>query len=123
MRWCKPRKGLELMSTWREGRTYNYYGTAIVCVRRWFEGPMEMVELKPPDAVTADGTVVSFTSCIRTACTLAPCVVPKVTETLGGVCRPDACHHKWYPTVRANAGPNEGRVCCTSCGAPVEGNV
>ena len=93
------------MSTWIEGKTYDYYGQPIVCVRRFFEGPLEMVELQAYGG-----------SCIRAARTLAPCVVPKVTETLGGVCRPDACHHDWYGTVRANAGPHAGMLCCEGCG-------
>jgi hypothetical protein len=97
------------MSRWEEGRAYDYYGETITCARRWFDGPLEMVELLPP---SIDGP------CIRTARALAPCVVPQVTETLGGVTRPDACHHDWYGRVLADAGPHAGQLCCEACGTP-----
>lgn len=106
------------MSTWVEGRVYDYYGTPVRCVRRFFVGPLEHVELEHADARIAVGAEPTpLQRCVRTARALAPCVVPRVTDTLGGVCRPDACHHDWYAAVRADAGPNAGRVCCTSCGA------
>lgn len=109
------------MSTWVEGRRYSYYGEPLLCVRRYFEGPLELVDLCFAEEVAVVGmenaSAVSpvFT---RTARTLAPCVLPRVTETLGGVTRPESCHHDWYGRVTADAGPHAGQSCCEACGTP-----
>lgn len=107
------------MTTWVEGRTYDYYGAPLTCVRRYFEGTLELVDLAFPIAAVAvaEGCSQHFT---RTARTLAPCVKPEVTETLGGVLRADACaHHESFARVTANAGPNAGKLCCSACGGEV----
>lgn len=103
------------MSVWQPGSTYDYYGQPVICVARYFAGNMEMVDLAVP--VAAGEALTTFT---RTARTLAPCVSPRVTETLGGVTRAEFCHHDWYGSHRANAGPHNGLVCCEACGAPIE---
>ena len=105
------------MSTWVEGRSYDYFGDQLVCVRRYFEGSLELVGMAfvVPAVVGAEPASEVFT---RTARTLAPCVFPRVTETLGGVTRADACDHRYYGRVRANAGPHAGLECCDACGAP-----
>lgn len=102
------------MSVWQPGRTYDYFGVPIVCLRRWFEGPLEMVDLA--QVVAAPATATPFT---RTARALAPCVKPRVTETLGGVLNFAFCDHRHHPRVVANAGPNGGLECCSGCGAPI----
>lgn len=102
------------MSVWRAWRTYDYYGTPIRCVRRWFDGTLEMVDLVYA-AHSTDGPDVLT----RTARTLAPCVRPRVTDTLGGVTRPSACDHAWYGALIADAGPNAGLRCCSACGGAV----
>ncbi len=107
------------MSTWVEGRTYDYYGTPLVCRRRFFVGALEHVELSGLDSLAPDGSVAESARFIRTARALAPCVTPRVTETLGGVLRADCCDHRHYGRVTANAGPHAGRVCCDACGGPV----
>lgn len=100
------------MSTWVEGGRYRYYDVGdLVCMRRYFEDSLEMVDLA--FAVEAPRAPEVFT---RTARALAPCVVPRVTETLGGVRRADACDHRGYPRVLANAGPHAGHQCCEACG-------
>lgn len=108
------------MSAWQEGRTYSYYGTPIACRRRWFEGALELVELVY--AVTADERPAAI---VRTAAAIAPCVVPRVTDTLGGVYRADMCEHRQNLNgeprrVIANAGPFAGRECCALCGGALD---
>lgn len=99
------------MSTWAEGKTYDYYGRPLVCARRFFVGQTELVALHWP--AVAPALPEPF---IRTARALAPCVLPIVTETLGGVTHPETCHHDWYPTLTASGGPNDGLRCCSGCG-------
>jgi hypothetical protein len=110
------------VSTWVEGKVYDYYGKHIRCMRRWFDGALEMVSFLPwpqhsdrfPSIVAEyAATAVPFE---RTARTLAPCVRPPVTETLGGVLAPWACEHEFTGRVVADAGPYAGRVCCSGCG-------
>lgn len=115
------------MSVWIEGKVYDYGGTQIICLRRWFNGPMEMVDLASP---TDPRAATSYTAsvddppfagvCVRTALALAPCVRPKVTNTLGGVLAPWGCDHRHYRHITADAGPRAGKVCCTACGGPVD---
>lgn len=111
------------MSRWREGATYRYLGRdEIVCARRYFDGALEMVDLRyaAPVAAAPDGSAVEPEVFTRTARTLAPCVVPRVIDTLGGVCRPDACDHRYGgEPLLADAGPHAGRLCCRSCGGPL----
>lgn len=117
------------MSTWSVGRVYDYYGRALRCVGRYFEGPLEMVALQnsdepwdgamPPyraDLLNVCGMIPGHPAFFRAARTLAPCVFPRVTETLGGVMRPDACRHDSGRLI-ANDGPYRGQVCCELCGA------
>ncbi len=109
------------MSTWIEGRTYDYYGQPLTCLRRYFDGALELVDLT--FYVEAPAEPESFT---RAALTLAPCVIPRVTETLGGVLRPDACRHEQSlagepARLIANAGPFAGHECCALCGSAIEG--
>jgi hypothetical protein len=99
------------MTVWREGATYDYYGQAIACVRRYFVGPLEHVDLA---FVGQRAQPQVFT---RTARALAPCVRPRVTATLGGVSSPASCEHD-YVTIVADAGPHAGAVCCVACGCP-----
>jgi hypothetical protein len=105
------------VSVWVEGRAYDYYGKRIVCARRYFQGPLELVDLAFESAAVAGGgarpPVVT-----RTAHALAPCVLPRVTETLGGVRAPGHCDHRHYRRVTADAGPHVGAVCCEACGEP-----
>jgi hypothetical protein len=113
------------MTTWIEGRVYNYYGAPIVCMRRYFEGALELVDLVYQEPLAAGEVVRSPAFNVRTASALAPCVVPRVTETLGGVMHPVACdHHQGVSgepaRVRANAGPFNGRECCQLCGSAVD---
>lgn len=105
------------MSTWTAGRTYDYYGVPLVCARRWFDGALEMVDLRHARAATRDGDPPPQIFS-RSARALAPCVKPRVTETLGGVTRPETCPHERYARVVANAGPHSGAECCEACGAP-----
>ena len=153
------------MSTWEEGRTYDYFGQPIVCVRRFFVGRMEHVivwsapgvrvvsdggyfghlartqaiacaldDVRPPpldehcerwlrgdfaDDPRSPGLHSPSGFWCRTARTL-DCVKPRITDTLGGVTRYDACHHDWYRSIIANAGPFAGRRCCTACGDALE---
>ncbi|MFA7295652.1 MAG: hypothetical protein WC211_00530 [Dehalococcoidia bacterium] len=93
------------MSTWQEGRVYDYYGTPILCERRYFVGSVETVDL------SSGGKTIT-----RTARALAPCVTPRVTTTLGGVLSADYCDHRTYGRATADAGPHAGAVCCIACG-------
>lgn len=112
------------MSTWQAGRMYYYYGDPLICWRRFFEGNLELVEFAHPVAIGE-----SLSTFTRTARALAPCVMPVVTETLGGVTNPSTCDHRDYGNLRANAGPHRGHMCCEACGSPlterqrVEGDV
>lgn len=111
------------MSTWEIGRRYDYYGTPIVCVARYFDGALEMVDLAFVRTAQAPGGEAAMSeSFTRTALALAPCVRPRVTETLGGVTRCDLCSHdggvERRPLVVANAGLFVGLPCCPLCGAP-----
>lgn len=103
------------MSRWVEGRCYDYGNTPVLCVRRWFDGPLEMVDLAHLQAAVVGGEAKHETF-TRTARALAPCVIPRVTATLGGVTVPGSCEHAQYPRVMADAGPNAGHVCCEACG-------
>jgi hypothetical protein len=111
------------MSVWIEGHRYNYYGRTLLCVRRYFEGCLELVDLASEEALRlfADGaTAAESPTFTRTARALAPCVLPRVTRTLGGVTRPDRCDHRYCEHFEADAGPNAGRVCCALCGGAVD---
>ncbi len=103
--------------SWMIGKTYDYYGRSIRPVARSFDGALELIafEFVPP-INTAEGKV-----WVRTAMTLAPCVVPRVSEWLGGVCGVDNCKH-WseYGTTIAKHGPHAGQLCCMGCGGPTE---
>lgn len=101
------------MSRWEPGGAYDYYGQALWCVRRFFVGPLELVELAWVVAVGDDPQPF-----VRTARALAPCVKPQVTETLGGVTAPAFCHHDWYGRTLADTGPHAGETCCEACGTP-----
>jgi hypothetical protein len=104
------------VSRWQEGLTYDYYGVPLTCVRRYFDGPLEMVELRPPTQTPGDVLACASEPIVRTARTLAPCVKPRVTETLGGVTNRDYCDHRGFGRVVADAGPNAGKECCDGCG-------
>jgi hypothetical protein len=104
------------VSTWVEDRVYDYCGQKIRCVRRYLEGCLELVDLQLAEQHQASGADIEPVTITRTARTLAPCVVPKVTETLGGVLRAGACDHRHYGRVIANAGPNAAKECCDACG-------
>lgn len=95
--------------TWKQGQVYDYYGAKLRCTNRWFDGALEMVLL------CYESNEFGFVRCART---LARCVIPRVIDTLGGVTRPDKCHHDWYGKVTADTGPFAGRECCTACGTP-----
>lgn len=101
------------MSVWIEDRRYDYYGQPLRCLRRWFDGCLEMVDLAFDVPVGCVGREI-FT---RTARTLAPCVFPRVTTTLGGVTTPAFCAHGGFTALVANAGPNHGLSCCSGCGS------
>lgn len=75
------------MSTWIVGRSYDYYGRRLTCTRRWFErdGRLEMVELQDDVVLMPDGSEIRQAPFVRTGLALAPCVLPRVTETVGGV--------------------------------------
>lgn len=105
------------MSTWVDGRIYDYYGRQLRCLRRFFIGPLEHVELVDEVLAAAAGGPAESPSFVRTARALAPCVLPRVTETLGGVTAPEFCNHDEHERVRANAGPHLGRLCCEACGS------
>lgn len=112
------------MSTWQVGRVYDYYGTPIRCVRRWFDGALELVALQYVGLGDVVGAGAEPHPFVRTARALSVCVVPRVTETLGGVYRGDACEHlERYGRVLADAGPHAGKVCCMACGTPPTGGA
>ena len=109
------------MSTFKVGRVYSKFGReSFICIRRHFGGVagcLELVDMQQADRrVTADGTEAVYEVFTRTALTFACGTVPPVTETLGGVRRPDFCDHRYFGRVLANAGPNAGHVCCAGCG-------
>jgi hypothetical protein len=105
-----------VVSTFEVGRTYRSRfgeGADFTCTERRFAGVLGELEL-----VTLHNPVLGALE--RTARTVAGDVFPRVTETLGGALRSDCCDHRGWPgelrRVVANAGPNAGRRCCTSCG-------
>lgn len=113
-------------SRWVQGGEYDYFGRTIRCVRRWFDGSLEMVHLAFAGedldrALPLPGRGVAHLSPAeggaRTARAIGPCIEPPITETLGGVRRPDACDHR-YPLVAADGGLFAGRRCCSACGVP-----
>jgi hypothetical protein len=116
----EPRSVASVTSpVWEIGCVYNYYGKSIRPVSRMFHGALECIEFEcVPPCMTEEGP-----TWLRTARALAPCVVPRVRETLGGVMRADVCRHDW-PDARpfvSRFGPHAGRLCCPSCGGPVSG--
>lgn len=115
------------MSTFQVGKVYRYLHAGpdreqyLVCEARWFAGgcgTLEMVRMRPPSEMLADGTEVTYAACERTALVFSGGALrPAVTATLGGVYRPDMCEHLLrFGRVLANAGPNEGKLCCAACG-------
>lgn len=115
------------VSAFEEGRVYRGLdGQPILCWARRFTGALgtcETVALATTDdsCWVENGKSVPFI--VRTARAAADVVVPRITETLGGVFRPDLCDHysikkRGPDLVTANAGPHAGRVCCSLCGAP-----
>lgn len=121
------------MSTWHVGRTYNYYGRELRCVGRYFDRLLEIVALQnadepwdgqmPPyraDLLNVCGMIPGHPAFFRAARTLAPCVLPRVTETLGGVMNAAFCRHDLgKERLIADAGPNAGKLCCGLCGGEI----
>lgn len=108
------RSSTSLGPVWDIGSIYDYYGAPIRPIARSFDGELELIDFEwVPPQMTPEGMTFR-----RAARTLAPCVKPSVTETLGGVSPSRYCKHDWPddPKFVARFGPNEGTLCCSSCG-------
>jgi hypothetical protein len=100
-------------TTWSEGeiRFSPVYEREFKCLRRWFEGTLEMVSLQPLD-LQRHSIGEPFE---RTARAMSAPLFPGVTEFRGGVMDSQHCKHEPHAIIQTKA---YGKI-CDLCGASV----